>query len=763
MFYKKGLRRKNIISLLITTFLTFLVFGCAQAPVKKEVAGIIEEESTQIESIKVISNPSDEVTMIEITSSRPVSYAAFKLVQPLRLIVDLNALPGQGLTGPGDINDRLVKDIYFEKVKDRPLSTRLIATLTKDVEYNVREEDKTVKFLLSAKKTSEIEKKQLPAMPAEKEEIAAKEPRLYFSPSKTQLNQILGVDFYMLPKGKSRVTITTTKKAEYDLSRKNSLTLLLEIMDSTIPSELTRHLNASLFKGAVNQITPIVKVAEKQVDLEIELKEMVPYHVMQTDTEIRLDFSKTSVKPPAKKITRTRLGKAFVKPTELPSETPVKSEKMPPHAVKAAARPAHHAARYTGARMTLEFADADIRNILKLIGEVSKRNIVWGPEVKGTVSMRLKNVPWDQALDVVLDINNLGMIVDGNIIRVMTKEAIKALEQDKEARLKAERERIKAVKTAQKEAEAEKPLITDYITVNYVEVDTIKTLIEENVKGPRGRLSVDKSNKTIIITDTADNIQRAKALKERQDKPIKQVMIEARIVEASTSFGRDIGVEWGLSYQRTGNPWGGSGPDTVLYNFATNFTMPAATTAGIRFSNTAATQVLNAQIALAETENKAKTLSAPKIITRDTKTATIKQGTKIVIPSGTDDSGNKTYEQVDATLKLEVTPKITPNNMVILDIDVSDDYPDYSQAIGENVPIKTKNANTEMMVASGDTVIIGGIYKENTSKVEEGVPWLSKIPIIGWLFKRESRSIEKSELLIFLKPTVLPLEKKGGN
>ncbi|RLB14598.1 MAG: hypothetical protein DRG35_05140, partial [Deltaproteobacteria bacterium] len=144
MFYKKGLRRKNIISLLITTFLTFLVFGCAQAPVKKEVAGIIEEESTQIESIKVISNPSDEVTMIEITSSRPVSYAAFKLVQPLRLIVDLNALPGQGLTGPGDINDRLVKDIYFEKVKDRPLSTRLIATLTKDVEYNVREEDKTV-------------------------------------------------------------------------------------------------------------------------------------------------------------------------------------------------------------------------------------------------------------------------------------------------------------------------------------------------------------------------------------------------------------------------------------------------------------------------------------------------------------------------------------------------------------------------------------------------------------------------------------------
>jgi len=756
MFYRKGLRKENITSLLITFFLTFLVFSCAQAPVKKEVAGIIEEKPTQIESIKVISDPSDEKTMIEITSSKLVSYAAFKLVEPLRLIVDLNALPAQGLTGPDVINDRLIKSIHFEKVKDRPVLTRLIAPLIQDVEYNVREEDKTVKFLLSAKKTSEIEKKQLPSTPAEEDEMVAKEPRLYFSPSKTQLNQILGVDFYMLPKGNSRITVTTTKKADYDLSRKNSLTLLLEIMDATIPSELTRYLNSSLFKGAVNQITPIVKIAEKQVDLEIKLKEMVPYHVIQTDKEIRLDFSKTSVKPPVKQITQTRLGKAFVKPTEVPSETLVKPEKMLPTLVKAAVRPAHNTTKYKGARMTLEFADADIRNILKLIGEVSKRNIVWGPEVKGTVSMRLKNVPWDQALDVVLDINNLGKREDGNIIRIMTKETIKALEQEEEAKLKAERERIKDLKAAQKAAEAEEPLETAYITVNYQDVTAIKTLIEENVKGPRGRLSVDTATKTIIITDTASNVKEAKALKDRQDIQIKQVMIEARIVEATTNFGRDIGVEWTGSYQTSRHPWGGSGPRTYTYDFATNFTMPTATTAGIAFSNTAATKVLNAQIALAETENKAKTLSAPKIITRDTKKATIKQGTKIVIPSGTDQAGNKTYEQVDATLKLEVTPKITPNNMVILDIDVSDDYPDYSQAIGENVPIRTKNANTQMMVASGDTVIIGGIYKENTSNITEGVPWLRKIPIFGWLFKREEQKKDKSELLIFLTPTVLP-------
>jgi type IV pilus assembly protein PilQ len=758
MFYKRGLRKEKSISLLIIFFLTFLVCSCAQAPVKKEVAGITEEKPTQIESIKVTSDPSNEKAMIEITSSKLVSYAAFKLVQPLRLVMDFNALPAQGLTGPDVTNDRLIKGIDFEKIREKPASTRLIATLLQDVEYNVREADKTIKFMLVAKQTAEIEKKQLPSTPAEEEEIVAKKPRLYFSPSKTQLNQILGVDFYMLPKGNSRITVTTTKKADYNLDRKNSLTLLLEIMDATIPSELTRYLNSSLFKGAVNQITPIIKVAEKQVDLEIALREMVPYHVIQTDQEIRLDFSKTSVKPPAKKIPQTKLGRRIVTPKkEMPSEPFVKSAKVVPNSTKRAINSSRKTKKYTGARMTLEFADADIRNILKLIGEVSKRNIVWGPEVKGTASMRLKNVPWDQALDVVLDINNLGKREDGNIIRVMTKEALKAIEAEEEAKLKAERERLKEDKAAKKAAEAEEPLETAYIIVNYQDVTAIKTLIEENVKGPRGRLSVDTATKTIIITDTASNVEEAKALKDRQDIPIKQVMIEARIVEATTNFGRNIGVEWTGSYQTNRDPWGGGLKNrSYLYNFATNFALPTATTAGIAFSNSAATKVLNAQIALAETDNEAKTLSAPKIITRDTKKATIKQGTKIVIPSGTDSSGNKTYEQVDATLKLEVTPKITPNNMVILDIDVSDDYPDYTQAIGENVPIRTKNANTQMMVASGDTVIIGGIYKEDTSTITEGVPWLSKIPIFGWLFKREERKKDKSELLIFLTPTVLP-------
>ena len=754
MFHKISLKKGYIISLFII-FGLVLNISCASAPTTKEASIMMEEEEETpalIESINVISDAYGQETTIEIINSEQVPYTAFKLVQPSRIVLDIKALPSSELNMPSDFNSSVIKEINLEEIEGKPLFTRFIAILNQDAEYNIQEQYNEIMLSLLPGEVKEESEKTVSFTQIEEEETINAEPRLFFSPGKSNLNEIIGVDFYMLPKDKSRVTVTTSRKAEYQLSRKDSLTLLLEVMDARIPAELTRYINSSQFKGVVSRITPVLKVAERKVDLEIELKEMVPYHVVQTDGEIRVDFNKTTVNPPEKKITQANLAKAPVKLEEVPSE--VEQAGMMPTTVSNVT-PAKGITRgYSGARMTLDFSNSDIRNILKLIGEVSKLNIVWGPEVKGTVSMRLKNVPWDQALDVVLDVNDLGMRREGNIIRIMTKQKIKALEKDEEEKRQAERDKVRELAEEKKAAKAEEPLITEYITVNYQDVEAIKSLIEENVRGPRGKLSVDKATKTIIMTDIASNIKEAQELKDRQDKPVKQVMIEARIVEASTGFERDIGVEWGLTYQDADNPWGGSGPDTVNYGFATNFTLPGATTAGISFANTAATKVLNAQIALAETEGKVKTLSAPKIITRDTKTAMIKQGTQISVPTGVKD-GEQQYEQVDAALKLEVTPNITPNDMVIMNINVSDDYPDYANAVSGNVPIKTKNAETEMMVASGDTVIIGGIYKEEESTSREGVPWLSKIPILGWLFKREYKTKDTSELLIFLTPTVV--------
>ncbi len=743
-------RRDYACILLLLFGVCCLFFGCAQAPPKE--AAVVEEKPAEVQSIRVDSEPSEKKTTIEITSSRPVPYAAFKLVQPLRIVVGVTAAPSEGLTAPPVTDEKIIKDIRIEKTEKEPVSTRVIATLSQDVEYTVQDQEGIIRLSLFPKEPLE---KPAPVEATKEEALGAKEPRVFFLPGKAKLNQVLGVDFFMLPQSRSRITVTTSEKAEYNLSPKDSLTLLLELKGATIRPELTRYIDSSHFKGIVKKITPIQRPAKREVDLEISLKEMAPYHLMQVEKEIRIDFNKTTVEPPPKKITQETYAKTLIPSEKAPSEKP--GEAKPPVATPTPPKLEPKEV----ARMTLEFSNADIRNILKLIGEVSQLNIIWGPEVKGTVSMRLKDVPWDQALDIVLETSDLGMRKEDNVIWVTTRSKIMQIKKEEEERQKAKEDRLKQLKEQEKAEKAEEPLVTEYITVNYAKVEDIKKLIDENVKGPRGRISVDEANKTIIFTDIAANIKKAKDLKGKQDRPTKQVMIEARIVEARTSFRRDLGFGWDLSYVQSGSPWGGNGPGVVTYDFATNFTMPTGTSAGITFANTAGTKVLNARLALAETEGKVTTLSSPKIITRDTKEATIKQGTTIYIPF-TDADGNRTAKEVEANLELNVKPTITPNDMVIMTINVSDDYPDYANRVGENVPINTKSAATEMMVASGDTVIIGGIYKESKGDTTEGIPWLSKIPFIGWLFKSESAVTEKSELLIFLTPTVVYSSKGAG-
>jgi len=312
MLDTKCLRRGNLILLLITIGLLCVIASCAPTPTTKKAPGLAPEGSAQIESIKVVSLPSERSTRVAITNSKAVPYTTFKLVQPLRIIVDVTALPTEGLTGPDVSKDGIIKAIAFERMDDKSLVTRVTATLYEDVEYSVQEKDGIIDVLLSLKKPYETVGP--PVVASKEEAVAQKEPRLFFAPGKTKLNQILGIDFFMLPKNKSRVTITTREKAEYELSRKDPLTLLLEIKEVTIRPELTRYIDSSHFRGVVNRITPIVRVPDRSVAFEIQLKEMIPYHLMGAEQEIRLDFNKTSVKPPAKTITATRLAKKAVEP-----------------------------------------------------------------------------------------------------------------------------------------------------------------------------------------------------------------------------------------------------------------------------------------------------------------------------------------------------------------------------------------------------------------------------------------------------------------
>jgi type IV pilus assembly protein PilQ len=422
----------------------------------------------------------------------------------------------------------------------------------------------------------------------------------------------------------------------------------------------------------------------------------------------------------------------------------------------------------------MDFADADIRNILKLIGEVSKLNIVWGAEVKGTVSMRLKDVPWDQALDVVLETNNLGMIREKNIIWVTTREKIKQLEQEEADKRKAEEERRKEEQAEKQRAKALEPLFTEYIPVDFANAETdIKPLVE-NIKSERGTISVDKRTNTIIMTDLAPIVKRAKSIVKEFDTPVKQIMIEARIVDALTSFSRDLGVQWNAieGQKRTSydTPWGGtplwqptapadqnfpSGAGPRRYRYAGSFatTAPLDWTPNIGLSFARVTRgglgglALDARLALAETEGKVKIISAPKVIASNGEKAEISRGQILYKDVVTADKIDT--KELKATLSLTVTPTVSFNNYVTMDVQVTDD-----KAVSLNEK-QEKKIKTKLMVKSGDTLVIGGIFKEDKTESETGIPWLRKIPILGWLFGAERKVIERSELLIFLAPTVI--------
>ena len=762
---RKLLKRGRFNFLFITMSLIYLTFSCSTGPETKEAADMTEKTVPTIESIRIAPGPSDDDTVVEIINSKPATYTSFILYQPLRFMLDIDAITHEGFTGPADVDSKIITTLHLEKIKDRPSSTRLVALLSQDVEYTITEQGRVMKIFLSPKEISEKLPESTPATAVKEEKIGASKPRLFFSPGKKGMNKMLGVDFFMLPEGRSRIVVTAAKKAEYILSRKDISTLILEIKDITIPEELARYLDSSQFKGVVNRIVPVVRTAERKVDLIIKVREMVPFYLMQAGNEIRIDFNKTSIKPPPKKITAATLREKSLKVTESPT------------VVDAVATPTSHAMthkktqvsqpsiakiyppkkKYTGARMTLDFSDADIRNILKLIGEISTLNIVWGPEVKGTVSMRLKNVPWDQALDLVLETNNLGKRIEGNIIWVTTKDKIDKIKKEEEEKLKAEQDRIKALKDEQKKAKMEEPLVTEYILVNFAEAKELAKKIDLT---KRGKTSVDERTNTIFVKDTASSVEAAKKMVRLLDTSVKQILIEARIVDATSNFSRDLGLRWtsidrkwqrrtGMAWESDPTKFGSSDDSYFGGNFSSNAPGGWSPNLGLRFASLTnkglGTITLDASLALAETEGDAKIISAPKIITSDGSEAQISQGDVLIIPA-TEQVESK---ELKATLSLTVTPKVSANNYITMDVDVTDDR-------APSISLKLeKHIKTKLIVKTGDTVVIGGIYKEEDSTDEAGVPWLRNVPFLGWLFKAENKVRKRSELLIFLTPTIL--------
>jgi len=597
-------------------------------------------------------------------------------------------------------------------------------------------------------------------------DITPSEPRIFFEPSKTDFNEVLGIDFTMAENGKSRLIITTAKKTSYDLDRKDEKTLVLKINDSTIANPLLmRHIDTTQFQSALEGVKQVYSSKKKEVDLVISLREIVPFNIKPTDSGISMDFGQATVKIAEKKIVPLDLAETETTTLSVKADA---SASAVAGAAGATSTARVEGKKYRGEKMYMDFVDADVTHILRLINEVSGENIVWDPAIAGKkVSMILRDVPWDEALDLVLDNNDLAKRYRGeNIIWVTTKDKMKQILSEEEA----ERDRLRRLaeeeeqrqKEKEKAAKEEAPLITEYLPVDFAKASDIKSHITVS---KRGAMTVDTRTNTIILTDIVENIETARKTIKQFDTPVKQIMIEARIVEAKETFSRDLGIKWnnntaawrktqlGETVELPPNAVDLTIPNTDVYggSFSTNTPEGWAGNIGLSLAMLSyrgyGALTLDASLALAETNGTAKTLSAPKVIAQEGTPAKISSGEIIKVAA----TENVKSEEWPAELSLSVTPNsISFNDYITLTVDVSDDA-----RLSDSLKT-TKNINTTLMVKSGETIVIGGIIKEQEGNDTAGIPVLKDIPGLGWLFKAKSRTTSKSELLIFLTPTVIP-------
>src|SRR5277367_3297254 len=441
---------------------------------------------------------------------------------------------------------------------------------------------------------------------------------------------------------------------------------------------------------------------------------------------------------------------------------------------------------YTGERLTLNFQDIDVRSVLQLLADTSGQNIVVSDSVTGNLTLRLQNVPWDQALDIVLRTKGLDKRRQDNVIIIGPTEELATRE-------KAELE-------AHKEVQELSPIRSEFMQANYAKVADLAKMIKptagaagggkNSMLSNRGSLSIDERTNTLMVQDTAENLSEIRRLVQALDVPVRQVLIEARIVVVSDTFERDLGAQFGVTSAQQNGSNGllavtgtGTGADTMLQSALTNLSSglpvapvatpalanrymvntPAANTNGsIGISLLGGSYLVDLALSAAENEGKSETISSPRVITANQKQAVILQGTEIPYQESAS-SGATTTQFKNAVLSLKVTPLITPDNRVILDLDVSDDTvgQQVTSATGGSVPsIDTRQIQTQVLVGDGQTVVLGGILETTKSYAANKVPWLGDIPILGNLFKSTTNINNKTELLIFITPKIL---REGSN
>lgn len=598
----------------------------------------------------------------------------------------------------------------------------------------------------TAIKSDTAKESKLEVKPVDIKHVVSENPQSEKSKAEKKLSgtsSIEMIDFQVID-GISRISIKINGEINAEKPVKNAGYVTLNFKNTSLPKKLQRSLEARSFVSPVLRITPISVKNKKGVDAKIRISTRItaPFEVRQEGDMLYVDFKHPESLASDKLFTEStsQINKATLPKPHPGREEDISSDISP--LVESSSKSGGNVHGYKGRKVTLEFADAEVRKIFQLLSEVSNKNFVLGDEVTGAISLKLVNVPWDQALDIILDTKNLDKREDGNIILIKGKGKFKSQAE----------EELEIKKTAAKSIE----LKTETFSVNYADLGDIASQFEKLKTPERGQIASDKRTSKVIVKDTPQALNDMRALLNQLDLPERQVMIEARIVEATSTFSRNLGINWGV-HQRDGSAafLGINAMDTAFGGIASSApTSGTGTSAGasmgISFGTLANNIKIDTRLSAAASVGMVKIISSPKVATLNHKPAKISQGQQIPYQNTTATTGAVTAF-VAATLSLEVTPHINANGTIIMKIDAKNDAP----GTGSPPPINTKQATTELLLKDGETTVIGGIFVDSDQEGDEGVPYLMDIPFIGSLFKSNLKSKTKTELLIFITPRIL--------
>ncbi len=684
------------------------------------------QDNNRLQDIQVQSLPGQRVELQLILSGTAPEPLAFTIDDPARIALDLPETTLGLSSRRRDVNLGPLETILTAEANGR---TRVVLNLDTMVPYETRRSGNTIYITLGAK-ASDSSVTQFAGSAA---------PSAQRSYSSAGGRSIISVDFRRTRDGGGRVMVTLSDPSTPVDIRQEGGRVVAVFKDTDLPAELMRRLDVMDFATPVTTVDTLRTNLDTRIVITAEGKyEQLAY---QSDNEFTIEINPVA--------TDTEQLSLF-------SETK----------------------DYDGQRLTLNFQDIETRAVLQLLAETSNRNIVVSDTVQGNVTLRLRNVPWDQALDIVMTTKGLDMRQNGNVIIVAPAEEIAARETaDLEAR------------AAINELE---PLYSEFLQVNYAKASDLAALISQT-DGPnsmlseRGSVAVDDRTNTLLVQDTVSHLQDIRRLVRTLDIPIRQVLIESRIVVVSDDFSRDLGVRFGATGYKANSSDGatvvsgtGVGTDTMIGSILGNLADPANGTifpiqlpdlnnrynVNVPIQNPAGRfsiavleteYLVDLELTALESEGRSEIVSTPRVITANQKEARIEQGVEIPYQESAS-SGATTTQFKKAVLSLTVTPQITPDDNIIMDLRVSKDNVGelVASATGGFVPsIDTRAVETQVLVNDGQTVVLGGIYETVRRDTVNKVPFLGDIPGVGFLFRSTQKVENKAELLIFVTPRIL--------